>query len=217
MEFQAVSGGVSWRDVAAPLLEIHWSYAIWVSAFVSFVIFAVLNIVTGVFVGSAMQSAQEDQDVVIADQMNQEDSYANEVLRIFEEADKNNSGFLELHELEAHFKDHRVRAYLRHIGLDIDEAVGLFQLLDIGNTGRVDSKAFLLGCMRLKGPAKNVDVATLLRENKRMMVMWSKFMQFVEEQFAQLSFLVETISLAPDACRRAGGSLPSGLSPPIQL
>jgi len=198
--FQAVSGGVSWRDVAAPLLQIHWSYAIWVSAFVSFVIFAVLNIVTGVFVGSAMQSAQEDQDVVIADQMNQEDSYANEVLRIFEEADKNHSGFLELWELEAHFKDHRVRAYLRHIGLDIDEAVGLFQLLDIGNTGRVDSKAFLLGCMRLKGPAKNVDVATLLHENKRMMALWSQFMQFTEEKFGQVISLLGQFEVEVNGC-----------------
>merc|ERR1719329_1406240 len=47
--FQIMSGGVSWGDVTRPLVRLHWSYAIWMSAFVAFMAFAVLNIITGLF------------------------------------------------------------------------------------------------------------------------------------------------------------------------
>jgi len=188
--FQMISGGVSWRDPVVVLHRIHWSYAVLMSMFVSFTVFAVLNIVTGVFVGSAMHTAQQDQDVVIQDAMNEEDSFAHEVLRIFEEADTDHSGHITCDELEVHLQDPRVRAYLHHLALDVAEARGLFNLLDICNTGRVSSHEFLLGCMRLKGPAKNVDVATILYENKRMMDTWSIFMSFVEDQFSYLNAYV---------------------------
>merc|ERR1711862_993694 len=54
-------------------------------------------------------------------------------------------------------------------GLQITEAHGLFRLLDIDNSGQVSIAEFVLGCLRLRGSARNVDVATLLYENKRMM------------------------------------------------
>lgn len=181
--FQCISGGLSWREAWVELYRISWSYSITLGLFVSFVVFAVLNIVTGIFVGSAMQSAQEDQDVIIADEMNETNSYAQSMLKIFIEADVDNSGYLDLEEFEKHLEDHRVRAYLHYLGLDPDEAKGLFKLLDLGNDGKVGRKEFVLGCMRLKGPAKNVDMATLLYENKRMMELWSSFMTYVEEQF----------------------------------
>jgi hypothetical protein len=185
--FQAISGGINWREAAKVLLTIHWSYAIWMSMFVSFCVFAVLNIVTGVFVGTAMQCAQEDQDVVIADAINQENSHAQSILRIFTEADTDKNGLLSEKDFDRHLQDRRVKAYLHHLGLDIEEARGMFRLLDLRNIGKVDSKEFVLGCMRLKGPAKNVDMASLLHEHKRMMDIWSNFMVYVEDQFSRLS------------------------------
>jgi Ca2+-binding EF-hand superfamily protein len=169
------------------LLDIHWSYALWVATYVSFCTWAILNIVTGIFVNAAILSAQEDQDVAINDAMEQQSSYAQSLLRVFMEADADKDGMLDSEEFDMHLEDRRVRAYLHHLGLQVDEAKGLYKLLDIGNTGKVDRKEFVLGCMRLKGPAKNVDVATLLYENKRMMELWTHFMVYVEDQFAVLT------------------------------
>jgi voltage-gated sodium channel len=190
--FQSVSGGVSWRDVSEALVELHWTFAIWMSIYVAFTVFAILNIVTGIFVNGAMQSAHEDQDVSIAEAMNNEGAFAQEALRVFQEADANKTGYITLQDLEEHMKDSRVRAYLHHLGLDFTEARGLFQLLDIGDTGRVYAKEFVLGCQQLRGSARNLDVATLLYQNKRMMSLWSFFMSFVEDQFAELNSRVMT-------------------------
>lgn len=60
--------------------------------------------------------------------------------------------------------------------------------------------------MRLKGPAKNVDVATLLYEQKRMMELWSHFMVCVEDHFILLENTVALASLRPEGTAVAGGS-----------
>merc|ERR1711976_757602 len=63
--FQCITGGANWGYVLDPLVAAHWSYAALMSLFVAFTSLAVLNIVTAVFVESAMQSAQQDADLVI--------------------------------------------------------------------------------------------------------------------------------------------------------
>lgn len=182
--FMVISGGVSWINPAEELIMIHWSFAIWMSLYVSFVVFAVLNIVTGIFIQSAMKSAEADQDLVIQEEMHHQDSLAQGFLEVFRHCDEDNSGYIDQEEFTKHVSDQRVRAFLHHLGLDVAEAQGLFRLLDVGGTGRVYAKEFVIGCQQLKGPAKNVDVATLLYQNKRMMALWAVFMSFVEDQFA---------------------------------
>merc|ERR1739848_867593 len=61
--FKSVSGGMNWELAAYPLAEVG---DFWVFVFVSyivFVVFAVLNVVTGVFCHSAIQSAENDREM----------------------------------------------------------------------------------------------------------------------------------------------------------
>jgi len=44
----------------------------------------------------------------------------------------------------------------------------LFNLLDKDNSGTLTLDEFLAGRMRLKGPAKNLDVNMLIDENRRL-------------------------------------------------
>jgi hypothetical protein len=172
--------------------------------YVAFCTLAILNIVTGIFVTTAIKCAEEDQDVAISDAMESENSYANKLLGIFAEADVDKNGMVDTEEFEMHLEDRRVRAYLHHLGLQVDEARGLFRLLDIGNTGKVDRKEFVFGCMRLKGPAKNVDMATLLYENKRMMELWTHFMVYVEDQFSAFAPVEAAMDTLPPAAPMDG-------------
>merc|ERR1712079_67966 len=80
-------------------------------------------------------------------------------------------------------KDNLVRAHLATLGIELGEAKGIFNLLDLDKSGSVTIEEFVFGLMRIKGNAKALDTATLLYENKRMMQCWQHFMLSVEEQF----------------------------------
>lgn len=185
--YQAMSGGMDWAELADPLIDdISIIFAPAYSVYIAFVVFAVLNVVTGIFVEKAVASAANDRDHVIQEELAKQDSYVNEVRDMFREADTDGSGMMSWEEFEEHMQDARVQAYFKVLELDVSEAHGLFKLLDMDNGGYISCDEFVMGCLRLKGQAKNVDVATLIYENKRMALKWSTFSSYVEDQFKDL-------------------------------
>lgn len=191
--FLSMTGGISWGEVSGPLIRLHWGYGIFFCLFTSFILFAVLNIVTGVFVEGAIGKAQSEKDEKIRRVMEEEMANVHALENIFKEIDVDMSGQIDLEEFEILLKDKRIRAYFQTIGLHVQEAHGLFRLLDLDNSNTVSISEFIMGCVRLKGEAKGVDLATLMYENKRMMMKWSRFMYFVEDQFDQMKGEVDRL------------------------
>lgn len=180
---QGVLGGINWGEIAEPLAELHWFYALLLSFFVCFSLLVLLNIVTGVFVEGAIAKAQNDKEAKIQDQLEEEARKVQQLEEVFGEMDTAGSGYIVLEDFQRLMDDPRVLAYFRTMGLDISKAFHLFRLLDLDNSKSVSTSEFIMGCLRMQGGAKNVDVATLMYENKRMMMKWVIFMDFVEENF----------------------------------
>lgn len=194
--YQAVTGGISWGELCAALMsttEEPIFMGIFFSAFMAFSGLALLNILTGIFVDNAMKATMQDKDMVIHDEMARERSYMNEVKRMFEEADLDRSGELSWSELETYLEDERVQAYFNSLDLDPAAAKGLFKLLDTDGSGFVSCEEFVLGCARLKGGARSVDVATLLYENKKLMHQLSKFISCCMAELRDVLTLEEQV------------------------
>jgi len=151
-----------------------------------FVVFGVLNVVTGAFVDSMRLVSQRDNDLVIEQELLKENAFKSEIRAIFEEADTDGSGTLSWEEFESHLQDDRVRAYFATLELDISEAKALFLLLDIEETDEVPIEKFINGCLRMRGDAKSIDVNMILYENEKMLSKLSNFQDFAEEMFDRL-------------------------------
>merc|ERR1712232_57522 len=62
--FQSITGGVDWRDISHPLGDsISPMLAIVFIGYVSFMILALLNVVTGIFVDNAITKTKEHSDI----------------------------------------------------------------------------------------------------------------------------------------------------------
>mmetsp|Transcript_13554 Transcript_13554/g.30882 ORF Transcript_13554/g.30882 Transcript_13554/m.30882 type:complete len:740 (+) Transcript_13554:68-2287(+) len=166
--FKSISGGADWEDLVTPLVEFNKAYVIIFVTYVAFMVFGVMNVLTAIFVESATQIAQVDQDLAIQEQLRRDSSTINMIKAMFNEADKDGSGILTSEEFEELLTDEKYIFAMRLIDIDIAEARGLFQLLDLGETGEVSIQEFVTGMMRLKGSAKGIDLATLIYENKKM-------------------------------------------------
>ena len=106
----------------------------------------------------------------------------------FFESDINGDGTITIEEFQTHLKDPKVRAHLASVGLAVHEALGLFKLLDVDHSGGIAIEEFVVGCMRLKGGAKSIDLATLMYENKRMVERFTSFDQNTRENFSLVRF-----------------------------
>merc|ERR1719326_2776110 len=117
----AISGGMDWHDVYRPLHEINETTGWVFLLYIFFVVFGVLNVVTGAFVDTMRLVSQRDNDLVIEQELKKEVDFKTEIKAIFEEADVDESGTLSWDEFESHLQNERVRAYFTSLELDLSE------------------------------------------------------------------------------------------------
>ncbi|CAE8643029.1 unnamed protein product, partial [Polarella glacialis] len=189
--FMVACGGRDGTELLEPLKDAHWSYGLLFPLYIFFIYCGVLNVVTSIFVDSALLLSQKDRDIAIQSQLNQNISYAKRIKEFFHEADKDNSGMLSWDEFETYLADDKVKAYFSTLDLDVSQATlgeahALFLLLDTGEDGEVGIDEFVEGCKRLKGSAKSIDVNMLLYENEKLIARLSEFMKFTEESIGSL-------------------------------
>jgi len=161
---QATLGGVSWgvfSDILLSDMQDPMSAAIFFF-YLSFTILAVLNIITGACVDTAVETARVNRRMLSEKELELKEEYAKEMLSRF----KNRSGTLNYTQFHEYTQDPRVQGYLCALGLDTSDVKRLFSLLDADNSGDIDVAEFLDGCLRLKGHARSMDVYTIMRDLK---------------------------------------------------
>lgn len=159
--YMSMSGGEDWGVILNSLEPLPSEYRLMFLLFITFAVLALLNVVTAVFVGTAMQQSQADRDLIVQEEMEHKGEFVNLMQQVFNELDTNSSGALSFEEFEKHIEDDKILAYLRTLEIDVSQVRTLFTLLDVDNTGEVDIDEFVGGCLRLRGGATSMDLAVL--------------------------------------------------------
>eukprot|EP00927_Polykrikos_kofoidii_P085251 TRINITY_DN9220_c0_g1_i2.p1 TRINITY_DN9220_c0_g1~~TRINITY_DN9220_c0_g1_i2.p1 ORF type:complete len:818 (-),score=137.95 TRINITY_DN9220_c0_g1_i2:81-2480(-) len=154
--FQTISDGVHWRQILDPLTE-HCS--MWLELgfvfYIGFTIFAMTNILTGVFCESAMKTAEDDKRRTVTRQ----------IRRLFEEADDDKNGLVCWNEFSNVLEvSDQMEDYLRSLDIRPEQARQLFFLLDTDGSGEIDYDEFTQGCSRFSGSLKAIDFAAFMIE-----------------------------------------------------
>jgi len=184
--FKSVTGGMDWQDAARQLNKIdHFWGAVFV-LFIAFAVLAVLNIITGVVLSSALESAIQDRDMILQDHIARKERYVKALQRLFSEIDSNNKGRITLQEFENVMKGDRledITNFFESIDISIDSAWHLFCLLDSDYSDkdhRIGLDSFVDGCLRLQGAAKAVDLHLLRYESRWTMTRITQILRFLE-------------------------------------
>lgn len=123
--YQSITSGVSWRDASLPLERHSAIMGLVFAVYIAFAALAMLNVITGVFVESAMASAREENTVTVVSRMRE----------IVEQMNINESGQMTWEQFEGQLDNPVMEAYFKSIDLSVTEARSLFLLLDIDDQG----------------------------------------------------------------------------------
>jgi len=162
--FMSMSGGNDWEVYYSSLLWLPIYYRMAFLLFIAFSTFAVVNIVTGVFVESALGANIKDRDIVVHEELEEKKAYMASMQEIFEEMDEEGNGTISLAEFEHKLKDERVIAYFNALKLDVSEASKVFHLLDHDRSDEVGIDEFLTGCWNLQGESRSLDIKIMEME-----------------------------------------------------
>merc|ERR1711972_258170 len=150
-----MGNGIEWRNLAIPLMKtISPAMAVVFCLYIVFTTLALMNIVTGVFVETALNRAREDREVYMI----------NHLRDLFRTLDENSNGVVSWDELRANLNNPKLVPIFKELDIDPSEAKGLFKLLDRDGSGSIDADEFLSGCLSLRGPAKALDLQLVLFE-----------------------------------------------------
>jgi len=190
----SISGGVSWEQVLAPLEVISTFWVIMYLFYIAFSTLAVLNVVTGVFCQSAIESAQSDHDMVIQSILNNKEAHIEKIKMLFTEIDAAESGVITFQMFQDRIMSQEVKTYFESIDLDVWDAWTFFKLLDNDEGGAVEIEEFLLGCLRLRGNAKAMDIAKLCHDQTWLIREQARFWEFVEGELFHLHTQLSSVS-----------------------
>jgi Ca2+-binding EF-hand superfamily protein len=162
--FMSITGGVDWEGVAQPLSVVSgWCVAAFY-VFIAFSAFAMLNVISAIFIDTTIQRSKNDREFVIQTEMEGKRDFINTMDMLFVELDQDGDGEINLEELQQHMLLPKVEAYFKSLDLDVTQAKKLFGLMDLDHSGTISREEFIVGCSRLRGEARELNVAILQYE-----------------------------------------------------
>jgi hypothetical protein len=166
--FMCISGGVSWVEVSDPIAQVNAAFAPFFAMYVSFCVFCVLNIVTGVFVEQSTRMSKEDDENMVLDEIEGRRRWIKDIQGVFRKVDTDMSGTVNFSEFEEAHGDLAFQASMKHLGIDVAkvEPSKVWALLDIDDEGTIDIDTFAAGLQHMHGEAKSIHIARLMHEMK---------------------------------------------------
>jgi len=131
-----------------------------------FIGFAVVMVITGVFIQETMKVAQTDNTIMLNQRERSTKLHTRKIKTLFDVADSDGSGKLDCEEFVEVCEDPSMKMWLSAMGLDVSDARGVFDLIaEQLDSEDLSARELVNGVARLKGAARNIDLALLRQEN----------------------------------------------------
>eukprot|EP00928_Gymnodinium_smaydae_P044249 TRINITY_DN29523_c0_g8_i1.p1 TRINITY_DN29523_c0_g8~~TRINITY_DN29523_c0_g8_i1.p1 ORF type:complete len:576 (-),score=139.20 TRINITY_DN29523_c0_g8_i1:148-1875(-) len=164
--FMTVAGGIDWRDAAVPLLNSSSIAFLFFIMYVMLMILCVMNVLTGIFCQSAIDTAAADKESVIQIHLQEKQRFIETLQTMFDKMDNSRTGILRVEDFHTHLSEETMQAMLKSLEIEVRDALTLFELLDTDGSGEVDINEFVTGCITLRGGAKAVHMEKVSNMNK---------------------------------------------------
>jgi len=173
--FETITEGIHWSEIMEPIAK---DCSIWLTivfvVYMFFAIFLLMNVVTGLFCSSAMETAE----------MTRKKNLMQQMCQMFVHLDDDGSGIVTWDEFSHHLQNPRMMSYLRAIDIDPTEAGKLFSLLDADESGGLEAEELVSGCLRLHGNAKALELAALMHQFTEFNRQWTAHARRVERHMS---------------------------------
>ncbi|CAK0834697.1 unnamed protein product, partial [Prorocentrum cordatum] len=152
-------------DVAAPFWTMGPVYGLSYLVFVTSMLLGLLNVMVGVFVQESANVLLLDRELVLDRGVESGQASRQLLAELFLLLDADQNGYLTEEEIMKGLEDDRIKAFFKHIGVDMTtKAHHMFALIDTEREGYISMTQFVDGCLQFQGGARPIDVAALGRQ-----------------------------------------------------
>lgn len=163
--------------------------------------FAVVQVITAVFIQQTFKVASRDEEVMIVEKKAQAKAHIKNIEHLFQVLDESQDGQLSEEEFESALQQKKVRTWFAALDVNVEDASQLFELLDDGD-GKILRREFIDGIKNLSGTARGTDMLWLQREVRRLNQMMLRISDAMEAEKPHhvASVCVESKDVATPVC-----------------
>jgi hypothetical protein len=161
--FKASTGGDDWSE-AYEVIQLTGTLGVCIYLFfIAFTQFALINIITGIFVDSAIESLSPDAEMIARERSLKEKESAQKLEQFCSDVDINGNGKLTRVEFQLAMQRKHIPVLLATLGLQRHHVLEFFDVMaeTANDGGQVEISTFVNGCMLLRGVATNFDLQKL--------------------------------------------------------
>ncbi|CAE7380347.1 Scn10a [Symbiodinium microadriaticum] len=184
--FEVTHSG-SWPSRVCPVLDLvdPW-YAALFLPYIAMVVFAVIRVVTALFIKETLASAANDAELVIEETRRNAVEYQEKLEELFQIVDDDGDGHLTPQEFVEAMSLPSVQQYMKFLDVSVRDVRPLFDILSEGD-GLITIAEFCKGLMQLKGQARALDIVILQHENSKLMRQCNEIYRAICDAAAQCS------------------------------
>jgi len=191
--FMSISGGVSWEVPVSALMQVHVAYGFLFILFIASMMLAALNIIAGIFVNDAIEMAQQDREFILMAEAKRHQAMEKELKELFIASDTDHSGTLTVEEFIQAFDVPEMQARFRNLGVEINDAKSLFEMLDIAVTDLLDIEEFVSMCKQAKTLTRPLDIQSFIQQTRRAEQGVKRGMTNINDQLDKLAGKMDSI------------------------
>jgi len=182
--FWAVTGGSDWEVLAAPIRTADPFFYSLFFFYIAFAALAVLNVLTGMFVDTAMKVAQQDQENVAGEMLSlpQVDHFR----QFVEQKDVATPGCISAEMIAKNQEDPIVESFKKVLEISEEDFKRVFTMMDAEKRGLVDLEEFIKGCCHANGGVSGLDVVFMMTQMQHMSRRLDSSVEFMEERLNEL-------------------------------
>lgn len=175
----------NWPTNARPVMEkVSHAYVFFFLLYVTLVVFAVIRVITAIFLKDTLDAAQNDAEQLVLDRMNKKAKYVEQLEAVFKAIDQRGDGTVSEERLQELLAHPEVAAYFNVLDLDVQETSVFFHIIDNGD-GEVTLDEFIDGILRCKGNARAVDSMAIRADLKKLTTKVNKIQRALKQRSSQ--------------------------------
>jgi hypothetical protein len=164
----ACTGGTDWDEIANCLKEVGFFFYTAFCLYIAIYSVVVVNTISSVFFEAMMNNSDKDTLAIIELHMEKREEYIENLQKFFDAIDDNQDGEITLDEFSRHCDtDPHMLSFASSMDLDLADAKEFFQVLSLEGRKPVDLESFMVGCIKLKGKAREMDLMDLVYSHRR--------------------------------------------------
>lgn len=175
--FMATTSGLDWEAIYDPLKEAGPIFNAIFILYIIFFTFVLVNTLTSIFVDATIRNSEKDYHMIIDVELEKKTQFVKKLKTIFEEIDKSKKGEITFDNFLQFIKDPRMQAFTASLDVEIVNAKQFFNILSDEGRKPVDIETFVVGCMKLKGTARNIDLTGLIQSHSNAVKEQGKWLE----------------------------------------